>query len=107
MNRRASIGTVPEDIETCLSQLKLPTVHENPNAKGTKDKHRQFIQKLRQKFFPFKRSTPPPFFQEIFDLVATTCTGPMCKMDDAISLLEKASDVVHQTAFASLSLDSR
>ena len=92
MNKRSHIGTVPEDIKACIPQLQLSTVREDPNEEG-KDTHQQLIQKLRRKFFPLKKSPPPPFFQEIFDLVANTCSMSPCKMGNVIKLLERASDV--------------
>ena len=86
MNRRLRVAPVPEDINTCLSQL-------DPNE-GSEKHHQQFIQKLRQKFFPLKKSPPPPFFEKIFDLVANTCCFPTCEMDIVIKLLEVSRAVV-------------
>ena len=87
MNRRLRVASVPEDINTCLSQLD-PTGKE-----GGEKHHQQFIQKLRQKFFPLKKSPPPPFFEKIFVLVANTCYST-CKMDNVVKLLEDARAVV-------------
>ena len=78
-----------------MSQLQLPTVQEVPKGEGSTDLVRQrIIEKLRRKFFPLERSPPPPFFEDIFKLVADTCSLPSlptCKMDHVINLLEKAS----------------
>jgi len=87
VNRRLRVASVPEDINTCLPQL-------DPSGDEGGEKHReQFIQKLSQKFFPLKKSPPPPFFEKIFDLVANTCYST-CKMDKVIKLLEDARAVV-------------
>ena len=92
MNRRSDIGSVPEDINTCKSQLQLPTVHEDPSGEGSTSLHQQATQKLSQKFFPLENSPPPSFVQYIFDLVANTYIWTF-KMDDAIELLQKAQHV--------------
>ena len=61
----------------------------SPDEVGSEDVHQQFIQNLRQKFFPRAIRPPPAFFPEIFDLVANTCSVPTCKMDNVIDLLER------------------
>ena len=95
MNRRAHIGTVPEDIKTCIRgsipRPELPAVEEDSNEEGSKDPRQRVIQKLRRKFFPLTKKSPPPFFKEIFDLVVHTCSVRTCKMDKIIQLLETAS----------------
>ena len=83
VNRRLRIASVPGDINACLSQL-------DPNEEDSKELRQQFVQKLRHKFFPLKKS-PPPFFQDIFDLVANTCCFPTCKMDYVVNLLDDAA----------------
>ena len=93
MNKRTHIGTIPEDIHTCISRLSVvrpPPVGEDPNEEGSKGPRQRFIQTLRQKFFPSKK--PRPFFQDIFDLVANTCYIRTCNIDDVIKLLKGASD---------------
>ena len=95
MRRRSDIASVPEDINSCMppSRLQLRTIQEDLNGEGSEDPHthQQIIQKLRRKFFPLKE--PPPFFQDIFDLVANTRSVSTCKIDLAINSLERASDV--------------
>jgi len=81
VNKRLRIASVPEDINTCLSQL-------DPNE-DSEELHRQFAQILGQKFFPLK--SPPPFFQDIFHLVANTCCFPTYKIDYVVNLLDNAS----------------
>ena len=113
MNRRQDIASIPKDIKYCFSQLLQP-VREDINGEGSKDPHRPIIQGLRQKFFPNKKKSPP-FIEEIFNLVANTCSVSTCKMDDVIKLLKTASDVEQRDAqiltdiskpFTALSLDS-
>ena len=94
VNRRLHINTVPEDISTChgMSRPQLPqlTPIYDPDEVGSEDPHQQFMQKLREKFFPHDNKPPPAFFKEIFDLVANTCSVPTCKIDNVIDLLERA-----------------
>ena len=83
MNRRLDIASVPEDINTCMSQ---------PNEESSTELQHLWpgaIEKLRRKFLPL--SSPSPFFQDIFDLVMNTCSVPTCKIDHVINLLERAS----------------
>lgn len=112
MGRRQDIASIPIDIKICLSQLLH---HENTDGESIKGQHRPIIQKLRQKFFPNEKRPPPTFIEEIFNLVANTCSVPTCKMDDVIELLKRASDVEQRDAqirtdiskpFTALSVDS-
>ena len=87
MDKRTHIGSVPDDIDTCISQL--PTIYEDP--KDSKETRQQFIQKLHKKFFPLKRTPPSLFFEDIFGLVALTCYIQTCKIDDVVKLLADAA----------------
>ena len=92
MDKRTHIGTVPEDINICISQLpvvQLPTVYEDPD--DSKDPCQQFVQRLHKKFFPLKETPPSSFFQDIFGLVAKTCYFRTCKIDDVVNLLADAA----------------
>ena len=97
MDKRTHIGSVPDDIATCISQL--PTIYEDP--KDSKETRQQFIQKLHKKFFPLKRTPPSPFFEGIFGLVALTCYIQTCKIDDVVNLLAEAA-LVHSVDSLSL-----
>ena len=89
MNIRFDIGTVPDDINSCHRTMPQRPGHDP----SSEDLHGQFIQKLRRKFFPLKNKRPPPFFENIFVLVANTCIAPTCKMDKVIELVDSALSV--------------
>jgi len=88
VNRRSgpNIARIPDDITKAIESSKKPT-HRAPNREVGKDTIAQGIQK---KFFPREKSRPR-FINPIFDLVANTCSIPVCTMDKAIDLLEKAT----------------
>ena len=89
MDRRHGIASVPEDINTCITQ-------EGSNGERSAHPHQQLIENLHRKFFPREDKKPPPFFQNIFVLVANASIVATCEIDRVVDLLKGASDVARQ-----------